>query len=73
VWDDHREGRRSGLAGDRPPLRQRDQLAVGGREPGIRLLSRLMQALQGDDWYTELAAADVESACRAFADRLHVS
>jgi hypothetical protein len=32
-----------------------------------------MQVLQGDDWYTELRAApDVETACRAFASRLHV-
>src|SRR3712207_891589 len=30
-----RPARRSGLAGDRPPLRQRDQLAVGGRERGV--------------------------------------
>jgi PTS system galactitol-specific IIA component len=49
-------------------------LLVGESHAHVDLLSRLMQVLQGDDWYTELrAAADVESACRGFARRLHVS
>jgi galactitol PTS system EIIA component len=47
-------------------------LLVGEAHAQVDVLSRLMQVLQGDGWYTELlAAADVEQACSSFADRLH--
>lgn len=49
-------------------------LLVGESHAHVDLLSRLMQVLQGDDWYGELReAGDVAAACRGFAGRLHVA
>jgi galactitol PTS system EIIA component len=49
-------------------------LLVGQAHTQVDVLSRLMQVLQGEDWYDELRAAPrVEDACSSFASRLHGS
>ena len=49
-------------------------LLVGEAHSQVDVLSRLMQVLQGADWFAELSAASsVEEACAALATRLHAS